>query len=174
LIAYIAEGHKVKYTFFWGHKKKSETTIGKTCFSQWYEAGFDINDVHYPTAEHYMMAEKARLFNDEEVLRKILKSTDPGAAKNLGRSIKCYQDDVWKKHRFDIVVRGNRAKFSQNEKLKQFLVNTGNTILVEASPTDRIWGIGLEQSHPDVENPAKWRGMNLLGFALMRVRLGDI
>ena len=73
-------------------------------------------------------------------------------------------------HRFDIVVKGNLLKFSQNEHLKEFLVNTGNRILVEASPTDRIWGIGMQQGEPGIEAPKKWNGLNLLGFALMEVR----
>jgi len=121
-----------------------------------------------------MMAEKARLFNDKQALEKILAANDPAEAKDLGRTVKGYKEDLWKKHRVDIVVRGNQAKFSQNEKLKAFLKTTGDAVLVEASPHDKIWGIGLEQSHTDAGNPAKWRGLNLLGFGLMEVRMNDL
>lgn len=171
LITFIAEGNKVKYLFFWGHTPKDNSVVGNECLSQWYESSFEIDGIHYPTAEHYMMAEKARLFNDSEALEKILESKHPGDAKKLGRTVKGYQDDIWKKRRVDIVVRGNQAKFSQNEKLKEFLINTNDRVLVEASPHDRIWGIGLEQTNPDAETPAKWKGLNLLGFVLVEVRM---
>lgn len=170
LIAWLAEGNTVKYLFFWGHTAKDNSNVGKECLSQWYEAGFSIDNIHYASAEHYMMAEKARLFNDNEALQKILEAKHPGDAKKLGRAVKNYEDTLWKQHRFDIVVRANQAKFSQNEKLKEFLVNTGNRVLVEASPRDRIWGIGMGASNADAHNPAKWRGLNLLGFALMAAR----
>lgn len=170
LIAYLAEGNAVEYVFFWGHTAKEKNSVGKECLSQWYPSGFEIDGIHYPTAEHYMMAEKARLFGDDAMLQKILATDDPALAKQLGREVKGYQDTIWKKHRFEIVVRGNSAKFGQNGKLKVYLQATGDKILVEASPDDRIWGIGLSENHPDAHNPAKWRGMNLLGFALMEVR----
>ena len=172
LIAHLAQGNEVEYLFFWGHTPKDHASVGKECLSQWYPASFEIGDVHYPTAEHYMMAEKAQLFGDNETLQKILTASDPAEAKNLGREVKGYQDDIWKQHRFEIVVRGNAAKFAQNEKLKAFLQATGEKVLVEASPSDRIWGIGLDASNPDAQNPAKWRGLNLLGFGLMEVREG--
>lgn len=170
LIAHVAAGHVMKYLCFWGHQKNRDGSIGKTCLSQWYDAGFTIAGVRYATAEHYMMAEKARLFADDKALNKILKAAHPGEAKKLGRSVKNYREETWRQHRFAIVVRGNQAKFSQNQALKDFLVNTGDRVLVEASPRDRIWGIGMGESHADIENPAKWNGLNLLGFALMEAR----
>lgn len=170
LIAYLAEGNEVDYFFFWGHTAKDKNTVGKECLSQWYPAGFEIDGIRYPTAEHYMMAEKARLFNDTDALDKILASTDPAEAKKLGRTVKDYRDDVWKQHRFEIVVRGNTAKFMQNETLNEFLQSTGDKVIVEASPRDRIWGIGMGASNPDASNPGKWKGLNLLGFALTAVR----
>jgi ribA/ribD-fused uncharacterized protein len=170
LITYLAEGGSAKYIFFWGHTKPKNGSIDKSCFSQWYDAGFEIDNIHYPTAEHYMMAEKARLFGDDEMLEQILTSVHPRKAKQLGREVKHYDETRWQEQRFEIVTTGNMAKFSQNEKLKTFLLNSGNRVLVEASPRDRIWGIGMGTSNPDVENPAKWRGLNLLGFALMEAR----
>jgi ribA/ribD-fused uncharacterized protein len=163
------QGLQAKYIFFWGHQSKNNQ-IDKACFSQWFPAHFTINNVMYPTAEHYMMAEKARLFNDIETLAKILNARTPAQAKALGREVKGYDDQLWIESRFDIVVNANLAKFEQNIDLKSFLINISNRILVEASPVDKIWGIGLAQDHPDTHQPEHWQGLNLLGFALMKVR----
>lgn len=90
--------------------------------------------------------------------------------KKLGRKACDYDDEVWKEKRFDVVVKGNIAKFSQNEKLLDSLLSTGDKILVEASPKDTVWGIGLDESSSEAIQPLKWIGENLLGFALMEVR----
>ena len=170
LIYYLAEGGKIKYVFFWGHTSKDESKVGKECFSQWYETEFTIDQNVYPTAEHYMMAEKARLFNDSKVLNSILKTRHPAEAKKLGRSVKGYDEKTWCENRFNIVIKANEAKFSQNPILGEYLINTRDRVLVEASPFDAIWGIGLDATRKDIENPGTWPGLNLLGFALMRVR----
>ena len=94
----------------------------------------------------------------------------PGAAKAIGREVRNFDQQVWERHRFDIVVEGNLGKFGQHEALKEFLLGTSDRILVEASPVDRIWGIGLAADNADAENPNLWKGLNLLGFALMEVR----
>ena len=166
----MSRGDKLKYLFFWGHQPNADGSIGKSCFSQWYEASFELDRVRYQTAEHYMMAEKARLFGDRDIMAQILAANHPGEAKKLGRLVKGFRQDIWVEHRFDIVLRGNIGKFGQNPELKKFLIDTGDRILVEASPRDRIWGIGLGQNNPNAENPYKWRGENLLGFALMAAR----
>jgi ribA/ribD-fused uncharacterized protein len=163
-------GEKLKYLFFWGHQP-GKNGITASCFSQWYEAEFILDGQRYPTAEHYMMAEKAALFNDEATRAQILQAPDPVAAKALGRRVSGFDDAVWLEHRYDIVVRANRAKFSQNPELAQFLRQTGDQIIVEASPVDRIWGIGLAQDDERALNPNEWQGLNLLGFALMQVRI---
>jgi ribA/ribD-fused uncharacterized protein len=124
----------------------------------------------YPTAEHYMMAEKARLFGAKEACRAILAAGDPAVAKRLGRSVTGFDDELWSAKRVEIVVRGNMAKFSQHSGLKAFLLSTGDAVLVEASPTDKVWGIGLAEDHVDAGTPSRWPGLNLLGFALMLVR----
>lgn len=111
LIAYIAEGNKVKYLFFWGHTTKDNSFVDKECLSQWYEAGFDIDGIHYSTAEHYMMAEKARLFNDKETLEKVLNSKHPGDAKKIGRTVRGYQEDVWKKIVLKLLCLGIKQSF---------------------------------------------------------------
>lgn len=169
LIAQIAAGWQPDYIFFWGHQPKGNQPIGKWCLSQWFPASFVIDDVTYPTAEHFMMAEKARLFGDMTTLAQILEAPQPGAAKALGRQVQGFDDAVWAQQRFDIVVRGNRAKFDQNEVLQSYLLSTSEKILVEASPTDTIWGIGLAETDRRVYDPRQWRGSNLLGFALMKV-----
>lgn len=117
-----------------------------------------------------MMAEKARLFKDEESLDRVLVANHPNEAKQLGRKVAGFDKKLWERQRSEIVTTGNFAKFSQNPALKEFLLNTGDRVLVEASPVDRIWGIGLAADHIDAENPYKWKGLNLLGFALMEVR----
>ena len=170
LLSETRSGKRFKYIFFWGHRPRKDGQIGKQCFSQWWGSSFEIDGIKYPSAEFYMMAEKARLFYDDESLNKILASSNPGAAKKYGREIKNFDEALWIENRFDIVVRGNKAKFEQNEALKQFLLNTNNRIIVEASPVDKIWGIGLAGDHKYAENPEKWKGLNLLGFALMKVR----
>ncbi len=160
----------IKFLFFWGHKPNQDGSIGKTCFSQWFDRGFTVDEIEYKTAEHWMMAGKARLFEDTEMLEKILVSKTPGEAKKLGRKVRNFDGEVWEQHRTEIVVQGNIHKFEQNEDLKTFLMNTNSRVLVEASPRDRIWGIGLGQNNVNANNPHQWRGLNLLGFALMEVR----
>ncbi|MEQ1961686.1 NADAR family protein [Xenorhabdus khoisanae] len=163
-------GKKLKYLFFWGHKTNHTNHITKSCLSQWYPVQFTVNDVKYASAEHYMMAGKARLFNDLDALEKIINAKNPGAAKAYGREIRGFNQSIWDEHRLKIVIEGNLAKFSQNKPLAEFLLNTGDKILVEASPVDRIWGIGLAEDLPNIQNPLTWDGLNLLGFALIAVR----
>jgi hypothetical protein len=117
-----------------------------------------------------MMAEKARLFGDLDTLDKIVSCTHPGEAKQLGRQVRDFDQTTWTHRRSEIVVRGNRAKFDQNLALGEFLIGTGDRVIVEASPRDMIWGIGLDKNNPKAQDPKTWRGENLLGFALMQVR----
>jgi hypothetical protein len=129
-----------------------------------------VDGVTYKSAEQYMMAEKARIFGDEETRQRIMKEEEPGIIKDLGREVKGFDPEIWDQHKFDVVVKGNLAKFGQNEKLLKFLLNTGSAILVEASPYDRVWGIGMREDNKDAKDAEKWYGINLLGFALMVVR----
>ena len=108
--------------------------------------------------------------SDEDIFQKILQTDDPKKIKALGRLVKNYQDEIWIAHRYEIVVQGNLAKFSQDNDLKAFLLSTSDQIIVEASPVDQIWGIGLAADHVNATNPNGWQGLNLLGFALMEVR----
>jgi len=170
LIQKVHQGHQSKYLYFWGHTPKQADLVDKSCFSQWFPAQFKVEGDEYFTAEHYMMAQKAKLFNDEETFARILQVKHPNEAKQLGRKVRNYDEQVWQENRFDIVVQANFAKFSQHHKLKEFLLSTRDRILVEASPVDKIWGIGMAQDHPHIQDPSQWQGLNLLGFALMHVR----
>ncbi|MBI1249130.1 DUF1768 domain-containing protein [bacterium] len=165
-----ADGECFEYLYFWGHRPSRSGKIIKTCLSQWYQSAFTVDGVLYPTAEHWMMAGKARLFQDEESLAQILDCLHPYDVKALGRQVKNFNDAVWKQNARRLVTEGNLAKFSQNEQLKEFLLETENAVLVEASPHDRLWGIGLRANDERVQDPAAWQGQNLLGFALMDVR----
>jgi ribA/ribD-fused uncharacterized protein len=170
LLRDLDAGIEPKYLCFWGHQPNADGTVGKSCFSQWFEAGFELDGQHYRTAEHYMMAEKARLFGDLETRALVLMCRTPAEAKKLGRGVRGFEDRDWEAARYGIVVRANLAKFSQNPALRDFLLNTGNRVLVEASPVDPIWGVGLAANDPMAMNPRQWKGLNLLGFALMEVR----
>jgi ribA/ribD-fused uncharacterized protein len=138
--------------------------------SQWSPSPFVYEGITYPTAEHYMMACKARHFNDLNTLSYILKATTPSEAKDYGRVVRPYDDASWAEVRAFHVYNGNIAKFYSNKKHAELLLSTGDKILVEANPRDNIWGIGLSETDEDRLDPKKWKGENLLGFILMRVR----
>lgn len=160
----------IPFLFFWGHQPSRDGSLTKTCFSQWWVALFEVDGVRYPTAEHWMMAGKARLFGDLEALGRVTATVSPAAAKKEGRLVKNFVPDTWDKHKFELVFAGNWHKFSQNDDLKRYLAGTGEHVLVEASPVDPVWGIGLAADHPAAKKPESWKGENLLGFALMEVR----
>ena len=167
---YSNVGKRVKFLFFWGHQPAKNGVVSKSCFSQWWIAPFVVNDLKYQSAEHFMMAEKARIFSDFDSWNKIMVSQTPAEAKKLGRGVRGFDQKVWEKKRYEIVKQANYHKFSQHEDLKLFLLETKSRVLVEASPVDAIWGIGLPAEHEHAEQPCRWRGLNLLGFALMEVR----
>ncbi|XVQ12700.1 NADAR family protein [Spirillospora sp. CA-255316] len=164
LIELEGRGELPEFVLFWGGKQ------AKGCLSQWHPSPFEADGVAYPTAEHYMMAEKARLFGDTAAVEKILATTDPGRAKALGRRVANFDEDTWVRERYGIVVRGNVAKFGAHPRLRDFLFSTTGKVLVEASPLDTIWGIGFDEHRPEAQRPSEWRGLNLLGFALMDAR----
>jgi len=160
-----------KHVYFWGHQPSQYGVVDKSCLSQWWPCNFIDNDgVEYCSAEQWMMAEKARVFSDRTVLEDILKSDNPKRIKELGRTVSFFDETVWRERAYDAVVEGNLLKFSQDLDLKNYLVSTKDSVLVEASPNDRIWGIGLESSAEGIGNSTNWLGQNLLGFALMEVR----
>jgi ribA/ribD-fused uncharacterized protein len=166
----VKNGLQFEYLFFWKIHSHKQGWIGKDCLSQWWPSAFEMEGVTYPSAEHFMMAEKARLFGDIETCQKILSTTSPEEVKKLGRLITGFDETKWALNRANIVLKGNTAKFLQNNSLREYLMTTGEQILVEASPYDPIWGIGLAEDDPLAAKPEQWKGLNLLGFALMIVR----
>lgn len=148
-----------KFTFFWGGE-----------FSQWYPSRFMKNGVIYNCAEQYMMAKKADLFGDIQTWEKIMVSNSPKEQKMLGRLIKDFDKDKWEAVCKQYVYDANVAKFTQNDNLKQVLLATTGTTLVEASPEDQIWGIGLTSRDSRALDRATWQGTNWLGEILTQVR----
>lgn len=155
--------------YFWGHTPNPQK-MSATCLSQWYDCYFVVNGVCYHTTEQFMMASKALLFGDDEVHREIMTVYSPSDYKKLGRKVHGFNPELWDARKYDIVVEGNKAKFGQNPELKEFLLSTGDAILVEASPYDKIWGIGLDRETAMKGTVDQWKGENLLGCALMEVR----
>lgn len=147
------------FWFFWGGE-----------FSQWYPSNFTIDGVKYNCAEQYMMEQKAKLFGDKEMEVKIMNTSDPRKQKQFGKQVKDFDKVKWEEIAFETVKRANIAKFSQNPKLVEaFKVSRGKE-LVEASPYDTIWGIGLSEGDKRAWNKKTWLGTNWLGEALMAVR----
>jgi ribA/ribD-fused uncharacterized protein len=138
-------------------------------YSQWHKAEIEIDGIVYNTCEQYMMHQKAVTFGDAAMAQKILETDDPAEQKGYGRLIKGFDKAVWDKACFDIVLKGNIAKFTQHPNLGKKLVETGTRILAEASPKDAIWGIGMHETNPNIEDESKW-GTNLLGKVLMKTR----
>ncbi|PBC79944.1 hypothetical protein BX265_4773 [Streptomyces sp. TLI_235] len=170
LTALVEAGARPKYLLFWGHRPEPDGRIGAGSLSQWWPGEFTVDGVAYRSAEHWMMAGKARLFGDGETLARILAAATPGEAKKLGRLVRGFDEVRWAAERFELVVAGNVAKFGQDEALRAYLLGTAQRVLVEASPLDRLWGIGLAADNERATRPHEWRGLNLLGFALMEAR----
>jgi ribA/ribD-fused uncharacterized protein len=170
LAAAVAAGASPKLLFFWGHTPKVDKAVGSWVLSQWFPAPFEVGGHRYATSEHWMMAGKAALFGDTKRHAAILAAHGPAEAKDHGRHVEGFSDAVWEARRYELVVEGNVHKFSRYPELRRYLQGTAGRVLVEASPVDRVWGIGLAQDDPRATKPAQWRGLNLLGFALMEAR----
>ncbi|WP_328719126.1 NADAR family protein [Streptomyces sp. NBC_00247] len=170
LVARTQRGKRVKYLLFWGHRPLPDGRLGPSCLSQWWPSEFTVDGVTYPSAEHWMMAGKARLFGDAEAEPAAREARTPAAAKKAGRLVRGFDEEVWARERFGLVVAGSVHKFGQDPGLRAYLLATGDRVLVEASPLDRVWGIGLAKDDERAEDPRRWRGLNLLGFALMEAR----
>lgn len=139
------------------------TSVNESCLGQWgiYPFLFDGN-IKYQSTEHFMMAEKARFFNDTQTEKLILNSEHPHEVQQLGRKVKNFHQEDWDRVKYNIVLQGNYLKFSQNKELREYLISTQNKILVEASPQDKIWGIGLKKEDKKSKNPKNWQGLNLV------------
>jgi hypothetical protein len=150
---------KNDFVFFWGG-----------IYSQWAPSEFEIDGVIYSHAEQYMMAKKALLFKDFDAHREIMLESNPALQKAIGKIVKGFDKDIWEKHCRKYVYDGNYAKFTQNPKMYDELMGTGSKEIVEASPFDKIWGIGLSADNPLAWNKSTWDGTNWLGEAIMQVR----
>jgi ribA/ribD-fused uncharacterized protein len=147
------------FTFFW-----------QGPFSQWHPSPFLLGGIKFTHAEQFMMYAKAVLFGDRDVAERILIATTPEEQKALGRKVNGFDPAVWVLFREGVVFDGSYAKYSQNRELRESLLATRGTVLAEASPYDRVWGIGLAADDPRARDQTQWRGSNLLGKVLMRVR----
>jgi len=148
-----------RYVFFWSG-----------IYSNWHKCNFKVDGIKYNCVEQYMMHKKALLFEDFSTAKKIMITSYPKEQKRLGRLVENYNDQVWSNKRKEIVKKGIYAKFSQNEYLLKEILDTENLEFVEASPEDNIWGIGMDENHPDINNKKYWKGKNLLGKILTEVR----
>ncbi|MEA3228970.1 MAG: NADAR family protein [Campylobacterota bacterium] len=144
----------------------------KDILSQWHKCSFrDKFDTLYNSTEQYMMAEKALLFEGKNgVYDEIMQSKDMKIIKNLGKKVEGFNQELWDEKKEQIVYDGNYLKFSQNEKFKKYLLSTKNSLIIEANPNDTIWACGLSPNNPNLRDKTQWKGKNLLGFILMRVR----
>ena len=138
--------------------------------SQWFLAPMMHNGIVYNCCEQWMMASKAKQFNDEQSLQQIMAELDPAKQKKLGRQVKNFDAAKWNSVSREVVFQGNLFKFQQHDQLRNLLLKTENSLLVEASPFDKIWGIGLGPDDPRAKSPEQWQGTNWLGEELMRVR----
>lgn len=150
---------KEEFAFFWGG-----------CFSQWAKSKFIIDGVEFNTCEQYMMYKKALMFNDYDAAKKIMRTSNPKEQKSLGRQVNGFKDDVWTKYCRDIVYDANVAKFTQNKSMYDELMFTVGKTIVESSPLDKRWGIGLDANNPFAQDRSTWQGLNWLGEAIERVR----
>lgn len=158
-----------EFVFFWGHIDRKNEGIGKFCLSHWYESPFIVNKILYNTAEHWMMYRKAMQFDDFYSAQEVLRAETPEVAQSIGRTIKNYDNDNWHLPSFEMVRLGNIHKFNQHPDLLAYLLKQKNKILVEASPYDNKWGIGLNANDKAIYHVEKWQGTNFLGFVLMEV-----
>jgi len=170
-------GGSEKFAFFW----QTESP-----FSQWYKSKFTgsvysivnkellpnefTEELEFSSAEQFMMYNKALLFLDRETASKIMKTNNPRRQKELGRQVENFDEDIWEFARSEIVLKGNRLKFHQNEGLKNELLKTEGTTIVESSPYDKIWGVGLGESDERIMKRQTWQGLNLLGEILTEIR----
>ncbi|MBQ6500855.1 MAG: NADAR family protein [Mogibacterium sp.] len=155
---------KKEFVFFWKTDQLNKE------FTNFYPCLFLVEGIKYRCVEQYMMAKKALLFNDTDIYEKVMKTKDPDEIKALGRQVKDFDPDIWDRCKCEIVYNGNYAKYTQNTRLRNVLLGTGDVVLAEASPVDKIWGIGLDRDDPLALDPENWQGENLLGKILMDIR----
>lgn len=174
-VDYVKENKDKDFISFWGVKDHKDKYRFLSNFypCQIEVTHFDSKQVKkFKSSEQLFMYKKAILFEDFKVADTIFKvnKDSPQFYKNQGRKVKGFDEDTWNENKYDLMKATLYEKFSQNTYLKKWLLNTGNSILVETSPFDRIWGIGLKNTDSGWKNVDRWKGENLLGFCLMEVR----
>lgn len=152
------------FVYFWKPHQKNGY------LGNWYDSPFVLEEIQFKNSEQYLMWGKAKLFQDNKIAEEILKTSDPIRMKKLGQQVRGFEQIKWDDNKFHIMCTALTAKFSQNPELLKCILATNNMILVEASPFDKIWGIGMDFKEAVQTEQAKWRGENLLGKALMKVR----
>jgi ribA/ribD-fused uncharacterized protein len=159
----MTESNKKSYVYFWSTNDKNYG-----CFSQWYPCQFYEDGIEFNCSEQYIMANKALLFRDQDIYDKIMRTSSPKTMKSLGRKVKNFNSVIWEKERYNIVWCGNMLKFGSDVELLDILQDTGDAVIAEASPYDKIWGIGMRKRKGLTEKD--WKGLNLLGKVLEEVR----
>jgi ribA/ribD-fused uncharacterized protein len=154
-----------EYKFFWNGP-----------FSQWSSSKFTFEGVSFNCAEQAMMYHKALTFEDSEIAEQVLQARTPKAQKALGRKVSNFNESTWDDVKFDLIVNINIAKFQQSKTHYKDLQATGDKLMVEASPYDKIWGIGMRENEAKNTSPENWKGENLLGKALdvVKIKLGMV
>jgi len=147
------------HNYFWGSE-----------FSNWYSCIFEYKGHTFFNSEQAFMWEKARFFDDHEIEKILLSETNPAHAKALGRKVKNFDADMWMAASYPAMIAVNFAKWNSSPVLKELIISTDPKIIVEASPYDKIWGVGLNEDDDLILDEKNWEGMNLLGKALMNVR----
>jgi len=138
--------------------------------SNWFMSPFSSGSIDYSSVEQYMMHQKALVFHDFDIAKKIISQSDANEIKKLGRAVSNYNETVWNGIRQIVVYQGLLMKFRQNSELKKALIETGSAILAECAVNDHIWGIGLGMNDSKRFDLDFWNGQNLLGFSLMEAR----
>lgn len=163
----------INYVFFWKPRPRTQGVVDEACCCQWWFSNFTFQGIRHATAEHAMMYSKAKMFNDETAMNAILKERHPHSAKAIGRQVQNFNGARWDNESYDLVREINLEKYKQDKRLLEWMKTLpSNTVFVEASPYDRIWGIGLGEDGIDtsfLEQPSNWQGLNKLGFAITEV-----
>jgi ribA/ribD-fused uncharacterized protein len=152
---------KEEFIFYFGQE---------SVFSHWFKCSFSINSQDFCCAEQYIMYRKAVLFNDVEIAKKILNSSNPARHRYLGKQVGGFDKRLWQQHCKQFAFDGNLSKFAQSSVLTNILLQTTGKSFAEASPYDRIWGIGLSMKNPKIYDRSQWRGRNWAGEVLQSVR----
>ena len=138
--------------------------------SNWYLSSFELDGIHFSSCEQYIMYRKCMIFGDQASADAVLSTDDTETQQSIGKTAKGFIPAVWDGMKQPLLMRGLYAKFTQNEDLKQLLLETGDTYLVECAASDHIWACGRKLTDDRRFDITKWNGQNLLGFALMEVR----